>query len=103
MSHIHPKPIFYSPTKIKYFSPKIWRLMYLVASSSVNQVTKKRILSRGSCIPIIFKGEEALIHSGKKFSVRKISTWCIGFKFGEFTWNRKVAVYKAKQKKKKKK
>ena len=27
----------------------------------------------------------------------------IGFKFGEFTWNRKIALYKAKQKKKKKK
>jgi ribosomal protein S19 len=27
----------------------------------------------------------------------------IGFKFGEFTWNRKLALYKAKQLKKKKK
>jgi len=27
----------------------------------------------------------------------------VGFKFGEFTWNRKIALYKAKQKKKKKK
>jgi len=27
----------------------------------------------------------------------------IGFKFGEFTWNRKIALYKAKQLKKKKK
>jgi hypothetical protein len=26
----------------------------------------------------------------------------VGFKFGEFTWKRKIALYKAKQKKKKK-
>lgn len=103
MSYLFQKNSFISPMKVQYFSPKIWRLMYLVASSSVHHVSKKKVFARGSTIPTIFKGHEALIHSGKKFSIRKINAWIIGFKFGEFTWNRRVAIYKAKQKRKKKK
>jgi len=77
--------------------------MYLITSASIHHVSKKKIYSRGSTIPYTFKGFETLIYTGRKFSKRVINIWIIGFKFGEFTWNRKIAIYKAKQKRKKNK
>ena len=53
-------------------------------------------------MPRAYNGFEVVIHRGNKFRVKQINNWVIGFRFGEFTWNRKVALYKAKQKKKKK-
>jgi len=40
------------------------------------------------------------IYSGQKWQLKKINRWVVGFKFGEFTWNRRVALFKAKQLKK---
>lgn len=64
-----------------------------------NQV--KVIYDRNSTIPPTFVGARARIHTGKSFTTRNIKTWMVGFKFGEFTWNRKLALYKAKQLRKK--
>ena len=43
------------------------------------------------------------IHSGKKWVVKYISKWIVGFRVGEFSWNRRLALYKAKQLRKKNK
>jgi len=66
-------------------------------------MSKKSIYLRSSIIPNIFVGYSVEIYSGKIWHNRLITKWSVGFKFGELTWNRKLALYKAKQLKKKKK
>lgn len=66
-------------------------------------MSEKLIYNRASSIPKIFIGYNVKIHSGKSLHNRVVNKWMVGFKFGEFTWNRKLALYKAKQLKKKKK
>jgi len=87
--------------KPKYLSPNIWRIMYLISSNPVHHTSEKRIRSRASTVPVTFVGYETLIHSGKKWHKRKINNWMVGHKFGEFTWNRRYALFKAKQLRKK--
>ena len=43
------------------------------------------------------------IYNGKSYVSKYFSKYAVGFKLGEFTWNRKIALYKAKQLRKKKK
>jgi ribosomal protein S19 len=71
--------------------------------SPIHHTTEKKIFSRSSIIPPAYNTHEIVIHRGNKFTTKYVNSWMIGFKFGEFTWNRKMALYKAKQKKKKKK
>lgn len=61
------------------------------------------MFTRSSVIPRSFKNLLVKVYSGKKWHARVINKWNVGFKFGELTWNRKLALYKAKQLKKKKK
>jgi len=75
---------------------------YIKKTQFLKQV-KKFIYSRSSKIPKIFIGYNVYIHSGKIWNTRLVNKWMIGFKFGEFTWNKRIALYKAKQLKKKKK
>jgi len=89
--------------KINYFSSKIWRSMYLISSNSIHHTSEKRIRSRSSTIPNIYNSYEIVIYSGKRWHTRRVNTWMIGFKAGEFTWNRRLALYKAKSLRKKKK
>ena len=89
-------------SKLNYFAPNIWRSMYLISTSQVYHTREKRIYGRGSTIPKVFLYYEILIHSGKRWHSRKVNKWMIGFKAGEFTWNRKYALFKAKQLRKKK-
>jgi len=65
-------------------------------------MSEKRFYNRSSIIPNIYINSNILIHTGKIWNNRFINRWMIGFKFGEFTWNRKIALYKSKQLKKKK-
>jgi len=51
----------------------------------------------------MFINSEILIYSGKRWHTRKVNSWMVGFKAGEFTWNRRLALYKAKALRKKKK
>ncbi len=88
--------------KLNYFSPKIWRIMYLIKTNSVHHTSEKRIRTRSSVIPVTFLNYEVIIHAGNKWTTRNVNVWNIGFKFGEFTWNRKYALFKSKAKKKKK-
>lgn len=87
--------------KPKFLAPSIWRIMYLISSNPVHHTSEKRIRSRSSVVPVTFIGYETVIHSGKKWHKRKINSWMIGHKFGEFTWNRRYALFKAKQLRKK--
>jgi ribosomal protein S19 len=97
------KSISKKKKKVNYFSPKVWRLTYLISLNSVYHNSEKRIYTRTSSVPITFSGYEVVIHNGMRWSNKRINQWTIGYKFGSFTWNRKYAIYKAKSKKKKKK
>jgi len=95
--------IFKRNSKLNYLSPQVLRSVYLIKLNPMHHFSEKRIFSRGSKIPTLYNGHELVIHRGNKYKVRYSNKWIVGFKFGEFTWNRKIALYKAKQKKKKKK
>ena len=88
--------------KLNYFSPKIWRLMYLIKTNNVHHTSEKRIRTRSSIIPYTFNKYEVIIYTGNKWVTRRVNMWSVGFKFGEFTWNRKYNLFKSKAKKKKK-
>lgn len=63
-----------------------------------------KIFCKSSVVPNLFQNFEVIIHNGHKFTKpRYMNRWCTGFKFGNFTLNRKIAKYKSKQSKKKKK
>lgn len=96
----------YSKTKsvkINYFSAKLWRSMYLISSNSIYQTSHKRTYSRSSTIPYLYSGYEIVVYSGKRWHTRYVNSWMVGYKAGEFTWNRRLALYKAKQLRKKNK
>lgn len=63
---------------------------------------EKFIYDRGTTISPIYENILVNIHSGFKFKKKLVNRWMMGYKFGEFVWNRKLALYKAKQLKKKK-
>ncbi len=86
-----------------FCSPFFWKKIFLYKKYPIFKNSEKKIMSRSSVIPKIFSLTSVKIYSGKSWHKRIINKWMIGFKFGEFTWNRKLALYKAKQLKKKKK
>ena len=102
MSHVFSNKVnILKKNKINYFSYKVWRSMYLINLNPVYNTSEKKIKSRSTTIPYIFKGTEIIIHSGKRWHSRSVNRWMIGFKAGEFTWNRRLALFKAKQLRKK--
>lgn len=90
-------------SKLNFCSPFFWKKIFLYQNYPVFKASEKKIFSRASIIPKIFLNQTIKIYSGKSWHRRIVNKWMIGFKFGEFTWNRKIALYKAKQLKKKKK
>jgi ribosomal protein S19 len=102
MSHVFPNKInVFKKDKIKYFSYKVWRSMYLITSNPIHSNSEKRLRTRSSTIPTTYIYSEILVHSGKRWHLKRINPWLVGFKVGEFTWNRRLALYKAKQLRKK--
>jgi len=89
--------------KLNYCSPYFWKKIFLYQQNKIFKLSEKKIFSRGSVIPRGFIRQYVQIHSGKRWYGRVITKWSMGFKFGELTWNRRIAMYKAKQLKKKKK
>lgn len=89
--------------KLNFCSSYFWKKIYLYNKYPLFKNAEKKIFSRSSIIPQTFNLLAVKIYSGKSWHKRIINKWMIGFKFGEFTWNRKLALYKAKQLKKKKK
>lgn len=94
---------FQKKSKINFCSPYFWKKIFLFQQNRVFKYSEKKIFSRFSVIPLGFLKQFVEIHSGKKWYGRVINKWNVGFKFGELTWNRRIALYKAKQLKKKKK
>ncbi len=89
--------------KLLFCAPYFWKKIFLYKKHPIFKTAEKKIFSRSSIIPKIFTNLDIKIYSGKSWHRRIVNKWMIGFKFGEFTWNRKLALYKAKQLKKKKK
>lgn len=89
--------------KLNYCSSYFWKKIYLYNKHPVFKYAEKKIFSRSSVVPKSLSSSTVKIYSGKSWHKRNINRWMVGFKFGEFTWNRKLALYKAKQLKKKKK
>ncbi len=89
--------------KLLYCSPFVWKKIFLFKTSYVFKLTEKLIYTRSSVVPVSFNKLNVSIYTGRKWKEKIINKWMVGFKFGEFTWNRKLALYKAKQLKKKKK
>ena len=83
--------------------PSTWRQIFLVYSNPLFLRRTKYIYDRGSIVPQIFIGHRVRIRSGNKFHSRVLNRWMVGYNYGEFSWTRKLALYKAKQLKKKKK
>lgn len=73
-----------------------------MASNPLHKKKEKFVYDRSSAIPSIYEGLRVHIYSGKVFKSKVVTRWMLGSKFGEFVWNRKLALYKAKQLKKKK-
>lgn len=94
--------IFKKP-QLKYISPNVWRLMYLMKKKEVYKNHTKKMWCRSSHIPLMFNKHKIHIHSGKKWVIKNVNKWMVGFRAGEFSWNRRFAMYKAKQLRKKKK
>lgn len=88
--------------KLYYFNENLWRKTFLYKKNPIFKTSEKFIYSRSSTVPKILTNYNVYIYSGKIWNTRFINKWMIGFKFGEFTWNKKIALYKAKQLKKKK-
>ena len=89
--------------KSPYVSTHIWRKTFLIYDNMIHRSKEDFIFNRSSTILPIFKGLKLNIHQGKSFHKRLIHRWAVGFKLGELTWTRKLALYKAKQLRKKKK
>ena len=81
----------------------MWKKIFLFKKNVVFKTSEKLIYTRSSIVPTIYTYQNVKIYNGKKWITRLVNKWMIGYKFGEFTWNRKIAMYKAKQLKKKKK
>jgi ribosomal protein S19 len=88
--------------KLLFGSEDVWRKVFLCKKSVVFKAREKFIHHRSSIIPKTFLYDEVSIYTGKKWTKRYVNRWMIGYKFGEFTWNKKIALYKAKQLRKKK-
>ena len=89
--------------KVNYAHASTWRKVFLLTDNELFHAKTKRIYDRHSVISAAFVGSKVHIYSGCRFHIRYVNRWMIGFKFGEFSWTRKLALYKAKQLRKKKK
>ncbi len=89
--------------KISFIASSTWRQIFLIKDNELHKKKEIFLYDRCSAISPLFVGMKVNIYTGNKFINKNINRWMVGFKYGEFTWNRKIALYKAKQLKKKKK
>lgn len=89
--------------KVNHVAPSTWRKLFLIYDNEVFEPKDKVIFDRHSIVPSLFVGYKVKIYAGLRFHTRIVNRWMVGYKFGEFSWTRKLALYKAKQLKKKKK
>lgn len=64
---------------------------------------KISVKSRSSVIPKFFLNKTVRIYRGKRWKLKEVYSWIIGFKFGEFCKTRKKVKFKSKASKKKQK
>jgi len=88
---------------LNFYSNCIWRRLFFLKKNKILKYEERFILTRSSAIPRSFKNIKLYIYNGHIWVPKLINRWVVGYKFGQFTWNRKIALYKAKQLKKKKK
>lgn len=86
---------------MNFFSYNIWRKLFFLKKNKILKLNERFLYDRSSIIPKNFNRFTINIYSGKIWQKKKINKWRVGYRFGEFTWNRKLALYKLKQKKKK--
>lgn len=101
MSFVFKKDTITKLKKPNYLSYKVWRYLYLLMLSSVHRKAEKKYWSRRTTVVSAFVGDDFIVYSGKRWHIKRINPWMVGFKLGEFTWNRRLALYKAKQLRKK--
>lgn len=89
--------------KMSHVGPNTWRQIYLHIANEVIEEQDKFIHERCSTVTPLLASTSMRIYNGKTYFKVEFSPYSVGFKFGEFTWNRKMALYKAKQLRKKKK
>ena len=89
--------------KLNRVCASTWRQVFVVCTNPIFLNRTKKIYDRGSSIPSMFVGYKVQVFAGNKFHSRNINRWMVGYSYGEFSWTRKLALYKAKQLKKKKK
>ena len=89
--------------KLNYVAASTWRKIFLIRNNEVFRPKNKVIYDRNSVVPHMFIGSKVRIYAGMRYHSRIVNRWMVGYKFGEFSWTRKLALYKAKQLKKKKK
>jgi ribosomal protein S19 len=89
--------------KSRHFNRSIWVKIYLKQIGYNLKTTHKYIHNRSSLVPLEFINSSFLIYNGKRWILKNINKWHVGYKFGIYTWNKKLALFKAKQLKKKKK
>ena len=89
--------------KFSHVGPTTWRQIFLHVTSDILEDHDKFVHERSSTITPILSESRMKIHMGRGYIFRKLSKYSVGYKFGEFTWNRQLALYKAKQMRRKKK
>jgi len=89
--------------KISFCSPLVWRKIYIFRFKPywLKDSSRKNLFERGTIIPKCFINQRIYLHSGKTLRRRWVNRWMVGFMAGEFVWNRRRAIYKAKQIRKK--
>lgn len=86
-----------------FFSRSIYKKIFYLKNNIPYHTNDFKIYDRGSCIPSQLVGKKLGIYRGNKLIWKTPSRWHLGFNYGELTWTRKIALFKAKQLKKKKK
>jgi len=84
-----------------FFSASVWKKVFILLKKENFKANEAFVYSRSSIIPRRFCNLMFFINNGKGWIKRSISRWVVGFKFGELTFNRVNATYKAKQLRKK--
>lgn len=84
-----------------FFSAQIVRKSFFFKKTDKKILGERRVYSNKTTIPTFFLNKETYVYNGKFWNKKYFSKFHVGFKFGEFKWSRKIAMYKVKQKKKK--
>lgn len=87
--------------KIAYVSASTWRYIFLIQTNDLYWSQERTFYDRSSTIPPFLGDTRIDIYNGRGITKRYVYPQMTGFKVGAFTWNRKLALYKAKQLRKK--